>query len=132
MIVRLTNVFIGLDDAFEMTASPATVLGGRIPVLLEKLRKDGGWKEGEEPSVYWKQVIEEIIKDMREMDMEKTKWNNWISDFVDEYKEALKKEGKIKTDRIIRMDETELKNLEICELFFEDQIRIWVGLGDFK
>lgn len=132
MIVRLTNVFIGLDDAFEMTASPATVLGGRIPVLLEKLRKDGGWKEDEEPSVYWKQVIEEIIKDMREMDMEKTKWNNWISDFVDEYKEALKKEGKIKTDRIIRMDETELKNLEIRELFFEDQIRIWVGLGDFK
>lgn len=132
MIVRLTNVFIGFDDAFIMNAAPSTVLGGRIPLLLEKLRKEGGWAEGEEPSDYWRKVIEQILTDMEEMNLEQTKWNNWISDFIESYKESLEKEGKLMEGKGVLLSEKGLKALGICKPFFEDQIRMWAGLVDFE
>lgn len=132
MIVRLTNVFLGFDENIEMVASPATVLGGRIPILLKKIRSEGNWEEGSEPSEYWKKVIEEILKDMRQMELDKTKWNDWIEDFINSYKEELDKEGKISHSSTIKMTEDDLKNLEIKDIFLEDQIRIWAGIGEFQ
>jgi hypothetical protein len=67
---------------------------------------------------------------MREMDLDKTKWNNWISGFIDSYKEVLEKEGKVNMKDTVRMKESELVALDIHEKFLEDQIRIWVGLLD--
>ena len=132
MVVRLTNVFVGFDENIEMMASTASILGARIPVLLEKTRKQMALEEGKETSDYWKKILEEIIKDMREMDLQKEKWNNWISDFIDSYKESLEKEGKILTNMDKHVKEQRFSELEIREPFLSDQIKLWIGLGDFE
>lgn len=132
MIVRLTNVFVGFDENIEMKATPETILGSRIPIILEKIRKEGGWEENNEPSEYWKKVIEEVISTFRETELESYKWNNWISDFVESYKESLQNEGYVQQNQIIKMNEDTFNKLDIKESFLADQIRIWVGLGNFE
>lgn len=83
MFVRLCNIFVGFDENIQIETSASTVLQGRIPATMNRVRKEMKISEehiehGVAPFEYWIRCLAATEKDLNELEIERHQWESWL------------------------------------------------------
>jgi hypothetical protein len=82
-VIRMSNVLIGFDPNVTMWLEPAKIIQARIPATMNRIRKEKGYKEGEEPFDFWLRVINATWDDMNDVEMEYNHREDWLQPLFD-------------------------------------------------
>ena len=80
MMSRLSNVFVGFEEACAITLSPNEILGARIPATMKRLRVEMG---PEENTAFHVAAYRETIKDLDEVNLPAEEWRAWLEGFAE-------------------------------------------------